>query len=72
MSHYVCSGGAGAGSQQGLMGRIQAFLRGRSAISDTIKIRDITPDLIDEAARATEGFSGRELAKLVASMQVNF
>jgi hypothetical protein len=52
------------------MGRIQAFLRGRSADPDVLKMRDITPDLITEAAAVTEGFSGRELAKLVASMQV--
>ncbi len=58
------------GAREGLSGRIQAFLRGRSADPDAIKIRDITPDLVEEAASATEGFSGRELAKLVASMQV--
>ncbi len=68
---FTCkhTGGAGAESQ-GLWGRVQAFFRGRSGAPDAIKIRDISPELIEEAAVATEGFSGRELAKLVASMQV--
>ena len=33
-------------------------------------MRGITAEIIDEAAAVTEGFSGRELAKMVASMQV--
>lgn len=34
-----------------------------------IEIRDFSDDLIREAARKTEGFSGREIAKLMASVQ---
>ena len=49
---------------------MRAWLRGRGAKSDAIAVRGITPAMIDEAATATEGFSGRELAKMVASMQV--
>ena len=43
---------------------------GRSARSDAIAVRGVTDAMIAEAAAATEGFSGRELAKMVASMQV--
>ena len=48
-----------------------ALLRGRGGRPDAIKAKGITPDIIQEAAAATEGFSGRELAKLVASMQAS-
>ncbi|KAH7658753.1 ATPase family AAA domain-containing protein 3A/B protein [Dioscorea alata] len=34
-----------------------------------ILLKDVTDDVIHEAARKTEGFSGREIAKLVASIQ---
>ncbi|GMY11514.1 ATPase family AAA domain-containing protein 3C-like [Fagus crenata] len=34
-----------------------------------ITIKDISDDVIREAARMTEGFSGREIAKLMASVQ---
>ncbi|KAL9241646.1 hypothetical protein vseg_015733 [Gypsophila vaccaria] len=34
-----------------------------------ITIKDLSDDVIHEAARKTEGFSGREIAKLVASIQ---
>ncbi|XP_041027062.1 ATPase family AAA domain-containing protein 3-like [Juglans microcarpa x Juglans regia] len=34
-----------------------------------ITIKDVTDDVIREAARKTEGFSGREIAKLMASIQ---
>ncbi|KAJ7568977.1 hypothetical protein O6H91_01G055500 [Diphasiastrum complanatum] len=42
------------------------LLRGQQ---DKIEIKGITDDVIKEAARKTEGFSGREIAKLMASMQ---
>ena len=64
------AGGAGAGTEGGLSGRLRAWLRGRSARSDAIAVRGVTDAMIAEAAAATEGFSGRELAKMVASMQV--
>lgn len=47
-----------------------AWLRGRSGAPDRIELRGIDAALLDDAAAATQGFSGRELAKLVASMQV--
>ncbi|RLM79087.1 ATPase family AAA domain-containing protein 3C [Panicum miliaceum] len=34
-----------------------------------IQVKDISDDLLREAARKTNGFSGREIAKLVASVQ---
>ncbi|XP_065851619.1 uncharacterized protein [Euphorbia lathyris] len=37
--------------------------------TQTITIKDISGDLIREAAKKTEGFSGREIAKLMASVQ---
>ena len=68
----VCgAGGAGSGGETGIAGRLRALLRGRGGRPDAIKAKGITPDIIQEAAAATEGFSGRELAKLVASMQAS-
>lgn len=64
------AGGAGAAAERGFAARMMAWLRGRSGAPDRIELRDIDGGLLDEAAAATEGFSGRELAKLVASMQV--
>jgi len=63
------AGGGGAAAEQGFAARMTAWLRGRSGAPDRIELRDIDAALLDEAATATEGFSGRELAKLVASMQ---
>ncbi|WCJ24923.1 AAA-type ATPase family protein [Euphorbia peplus] len=37
--------------------------------TQTITIKDISEDMIREAAKKTEGFSGREIAKLMASVQ---
>ncbi|KAL0449929.1 UNVERIFIED_CONTAM: ATPase family AAA domain-containing protein 3 [Sesamum latifolium] len=37
--------------------------------SQKITIKDLSDDVIREAARKTEGFSGREIAKLMASVQ---
>ena len=65
------AGGAGAGAERGIVGRIRALMRGRAGRPDAIQAKGITPDLIQEAAVATEDFSGRELAKLVASMQAS-
>lgn len=35
----------------------------------TITVKDLSDDVIREAAKKTEGFSGREIAKLMASVQ---
>lgn len=67
----TCPGGAGARAETGIAGRLRALLRGRAGRPDAIKVAGISPELIQEAAEATEGFSGRELAKLVASMQAS-
>ena len=48
---------------------LQAFLRGRRSSPDQIQVETFTPDMLQDAARKTQGFSGRELAKLMASMQ---
>ena len=64
------AGGGGAGADVGLWGRLNAWLRGRGAQPERIRISGVDDRMIQDAAAATEGFSGRELAKLVASMQV--
>lgn len=45
------------------------MLRGRSSGPDQIKLERLDDSMLLQAAKQTEGFSGRELAKLVASMQ---
>lgn len=48
---------------------LQSLLRGRSSGPEQIQVETISPQMLQDAARKTEGFSGRELAKLMASMQ---
>lgn len=49
----------------------ETALTGQKQSADKIRIDDgVDAALIDEAAALTDGFSARELAKLVASMQV--
>ena len=48
---------------------MQGLLRGRSSGPDQIKLEHLDDSMLLKAAQQTEGFSGRELAKLVASMQ---
>lgn len=48
---------------------IRPSCRGRRADADRIRIQGVDDALLQEAARKTEGFSGRELAKLMASAQ---
>lgn len=45
----------------------RSWLRGQQ---DKIEIKGITEEVLREAAEKTEGFSGREIAKLMASVQV--
>jgi ATPase family AAA domain-containing protein 3A/B len=45
----------------------KTWLRGQQ---DKIEIKGITDDILHEAARKTEGFSGRDIAKMMASVQV--
>ena len=69
----VCAlllGGAGSGTARGLAARLSMLLRGRSAGADAINCDGITASDIAQAAKVTAGFSGRELAKLMSSLQV--
>ena len=68
--YWLGEGGAGAGSNQ--KGWLRRMLTGQKTTTDVIKVDPaVDASLIQEAARATDGFSGRELAKMVASMQVS-
>ncbi|RDX98187.1 ATPase family AAA domain-containing protein 3, partial [Mucuna pruriens] len=55
---------AQAGSRKS--GLLQNLLKGKP---QQIEIKGLTDDIIKEAAAKTEGFSGREIAKLMASVQ---
>lgn len=71
LSMLSCApGGGGSGTATGFLARLSALLRGRQAGADTIHVEGVTASHIAQAAKLTEGFSGRELAKLMASMQV--
>ncbi|GFR42049.1 hypothetical protein Agub_g2865 [Astrephomene gubernaculifera] len=66
----TAEGGAGAGKSGGPLSKLTALLKGRKASADTITIDEgINEALLAEAAKATEGFSGRELAKFMAAVQ---
>jgi len=45
------------------------FLLRRKSEADEIRVNGITEAMLWEAAEKTEGFSGRELAKFMASVQ---
>lgn len=49
--------------------RAFALLGGRKADTDRIRIQGITETMLTQAAERTDGFSGRELAKFMASVQ---
>jgi ATPase family AAA domain-containing protein 3A/B len=51
------------------MDKIKGLLLGRKSQADDIRINGITDDLLWKAAKKTDGFSGRELAKFMASVQ---
>jgi ATPase family AAA domain-containing protein 3A/B len=65
----TAEGGAGAGTGGGLKQRIDNFLRGRKQSADRIAVVDITEQTLQHAAELMEGFSGREIAKFIASVQ---
>eukprot|EP00877_Chromochloris_zofingiensis_P015243 jgi/Chrzof1/9973/Cz04g22140.t1 len=74
MDKYIAKAGttegeAGAGTETGLWGRLQALLRGRKVAADKIEIRGVDQATLMEAAEIMEGFSGREIAKFMASVQ---
>lgn len=49
--------------------RMLGFLRGEKPLPSIDVASDVTDDLFAEAAAKTEGFSGRELAKLMGAVQ---
>eukprot|EP00955_Chlamydomonas_euryale_P111580 366076-Chlamydomonas_euryale.AAC.5 len=62
-------GGAGAGADSGPLARLSALLRGQRSVAEPIAVRGVGEPELRRAARLTQGFSGRELAKFVASVQ---
>lgn len=58
-----------AAAPRPLVLRVRDFLRGKGGSRDAIRVEGISESDVEAAARKTEGFSGRELAKLVASAQ---
>eukprot|EP00775_Hariotina_reticulata_P009234 gene9234-9399_t len=66
----TAEGEAGAGKSSGLLHRLQMMLRGRKLSADTIGVDpSINEQLLQAAAAKMEGFSGREIAKFMASVQ---
>lgn len=65
----TAEGEAGAGRASNPVDSAQALLRGRKVGADKIEIRGVEDSHIANAAKLTEGFSGRELAKLMAAVQ---
>lgn len=63
-------GEAGAGVTQGLGSRVSMLLRGRKLAADRITVDPaVTDALLADAAKRMQGFSGREIAKFMASVQ---
>lgn len=63
-------GEAGSGKSSGIGHRVQMLLRGRKLAADRISVDAGVDDaLLSSAAAAMEGFSGREIAKFMASVQ---
>lgn len=60
---------AASGPRRSLAVRLAAKLRGRGKDTDAITLDGVDDAAIAAAAAATAGFSGRELAKLVAAAQ---
>eukprot|EP00798_Chlamydomonas_sp_ICE-L_P022724 gene22724-29884_t len=65
----TAEGEAGSGKASSISERISAMMRGRKSGAEQIEIQGIDDVLLWEAANATEGFSGRELAKFMAAVQ---
>ena len=63
----------GAGSASSSKGWLRRFLTGQKQSADQIKVdAGVNDALLEDAAERTDGFSGRELAKMVASMQASW
>lgn len=65
----TAEGGAGAGAGGGLGERLRSLLAGRGSAADRITVQGMEESHLAHAAEVTEGFSGRELAKFMASVQ---
>jgi ATPase family AAA domain-containing protein 3A/B len=66
----TAEGEAGSGKSSGLVQRISLMLRGRKLAADRITVDPgVNEQLLQAAAARMEGFSGREIAKLMASVQ---
>jgi len=68
---YILKAGNSAIESVGLFKRLSNFFLRRKSTADIIQVRDIHDTLLWEIAEATEGFSGRELAKFMASVQAS-
>lgn len=66
LNKYIC-GNEGEGDSSSGVSKWGSLFSKKTAQKITIK--DLSDDVIQEAAQKTEGFSGREIAKLMASVQ---
>jgi len=62
-------GGAGAERRHGLGSALKYFVWGRKLQIDPIQVQGVGEEELREAARLTEGFSAREIAKTMAAVQ---
>lgn len=63
-------GEAGTGKSGGLGHKLSMMLRGRKLSADRITVdAGVNQQLLEAAAKRMEGFSGREIAKFMASVQ---
>ena len=70
VAQYILGQGAGYGGASGpSAGTFTRLVRGRKLVADPIAVaEDVTSELWDEVAGATDDMSAREMAKLVAAM----
>lgn len=66
LNKYIC-GDEGEGDSSSGVSKWGSLFSKKTAQKITVK--DLSDDVIREAAQKTEGFSGREIAKLMASVQ---
>lgn len=63
-------GEAGSGKSSAVLHRLSMFMRGRKLAADRITVDPaVNKQLLEQAAAKMEGFSGREIAKFMASVQ---
>ena len=67
---YILKAGSEESSgNEGIFKRLSNILLRRKLVADKISVKNVDDTLLWEIAEATEGFSGRELAKFMASVQ---